>query len=158
MRGWIFHKNFLSLRWNSVGGTCLLSCVGNLLGGVSWPEVPCVAFSWEEFLGHFVRWNFAGGIFTQGNLLAGISWLDGFGFEFLGWNFSGVLCLLLPRCRRIFWLEFLWWKPLVSQMSWVEFCGWTLLAVLCRESPRWNFLGGSALCCLFLGGILWSTP
>ena len=33
--GWIFHKNCLGLRWNSAGGTCLLSCVGNLLGGIS---------------------------------------------------------------------------------------------------------------------------
>ena len=57
-----------------------LACysVSGILGGVSWAEVPCVAVSWAEFLDHFVRRNFAGGIFTQGNLLGGISWLDGF--------------------------------------------------------------------------------
>ena len=58
--------------------------------------------------------------------------------EFFGWNFCDG-SLLFHRCH------------------WVEFCGWTLLAVLCRESPRWNFLGGSALCCPFLGGILRSV-
>ena len=136
-----------------MGGPCLLSCVGNPLGGISWRKPLVLPFlGWNSLI------NSLGGTsvecFMQANLLGGISWLDGFGFEFLGWNFSGALCLLLSRCRGIFWLEFLRWKPLVSQMSWVEFCGWTLLAVLCRESPRWNFLGGSPLCCLFLGGIL----
>ena len=52
----LFHR---CLGWNSVGGPCLLSCVGNPLGGISWVEVPCVACSWVEFLDQFDRWNFA---------------------------------------------------------------------------------------------------
>ena len=40
-------------------------------GGISLVEAPC-------FTHVFVRWNFTGGIFMQGNLLGGISWLDGF--------------------------------------------------------------------------------
>ena len=34
--------------------------------------------AWVEILGHFIRWNFAGGICTQGNLLGGVSWAGWF--------------------------------------------------------------------------------
>ena len=67
------------LRWNSVGGPCLLSCVGNPLGEISGVEDPCVACSWVEFFDQLLRWNFRGmfyaGKSSRRNLLVGRFWI-----------------------------------------------------------------------------------
>ena len=81
--GWNFRDGSLlfhrCLGWNSVGGPCLLSCVGNPLGGISWVEVPCVACSWVEFFDQLLRWNFRGmfyaGKSSRWNFLVGRFWI-----------------------------------------------------------------------------------
>ena len=58
-------------------------------------EVPCVAFSWVEFLDQFVRWKFAGGMFFAGKSSR--------------WNFLvGRFLIWVP------WVEFLRRKLLAS--------------------------------------------